>query len=99
MTTQTESGVWASLSRDRQRRLIAQMGQLASRYWEWTRRPAGETDERDDAGLADAQREGARASSRPAGGGVCAAIDVATVGSTPGIDPVGSILTKVREAT
>ncbi len=34
MTTQTESGVWASLSRDRQRRLIAQMGQLASRYWE-----------------------------------------------------------------
>ncbi|HRW67865.1 MAG TPA: hypothetical protein P5032_19420 [Candidatus Competibacter sp.] len=36
MTTQTESGVWASLSRDRQRRLIAQMGQLAPRYWEWT---------------------------------------------------------------
>ena len=69
MTMQTESGVWASLSRDRQRRLIAQVGQLASRYWEWTRRPEGRTDERDDAGWADTEREGAGVPPRPAGGG------------------------------
>ncbi len=64
------------------------MGQLASRYWEWTRRPEGETDERDDAGMADAQREGAGASSRSTGGGVRAAIDAAAIGPAPGIDPV-----------
>ena len=63
MTTQTEPGVWASLSRDRQRRLVAQVGHLASRYWEWTRRPEGRTHERDDAGMADAEREGAGTSS------------------------------------
>jgi hypothetical protein len=30
-----EPGVWASLSRDRQRRQVAQLGHLASRYWAW----------------------------------------------------------------
>ena len=56
MTTQTELGVWASLSRDRQRRLVAQVGQLASRYWGWTRRPEGRAHDRDDTGLADVKR-------------------------------------------
>src|SRR5262252_2180248 len=86
MTHYVVSMIWPDVPEAQRRRLIALLGQMATRHLATARGQKGNANDSDDSEHRRELRQNSGAAPRPPGRGVCAPIDAAAIGAPPGVD-------------